>query len=251
MISPEKTLGAYRLLADYLGQRLGRPASTLQRASYSEVQELLRSGQADLAHVCTYSYVQGQQEFGLRAVAVPKIHGMTKYHSVLVVPAGSHAESLLDLGGMSFASSDVMSNSGWLYPAVWLLRRGRDPEKFFSRHLITGSHDRSVLAVLHGQADGAAVDSVVYDQVRMSDEDVRAKVKVASTSPPFGNPPIVATGNVPAEDIVSVRAILLDMVSDPEGRVILSRLGFDSFEPVAEEMYESIREDAAIWAERK
>ncbi|GAB4444909.1 MAG: hypothetical protein Kow00120_14770 [Anaerolineae bacterium] len=40
---------------------------------------------------------------------------------------------------------------------------GRAPEAFFARTFFAYSHDDAIRAVAAGLADGAAVDSVVYD----------------------------------------------------------------------------------------
>lgn len=51
VISPRETLKSYSDLVDYLGKRLGRPAEIIQRNSYAEVNELVRSGDCDVAFV--------------------------------------------------------------------------------------------------------------------------------------------------------------------------------------------------------
>ena len=71
------------------------------------------------------------------------------------------ARTMLDLKGTRFASADIFSNSGYLFPVVWLMNNGLEPESFFSEHFISGSHDRTVVAVMSGYAEGGAVDSLV------------------------------------------------------------------------------------------
>ncbi len=76
-----------------------------------------------------------------------QINGKITYQSVVIAPTVSTAETLLDLQGKRFGSSDILSNSGWLFPAVWLLEHGKNPGNYFQKHVITGGHDRSVMAV--------------------------------------------------------------------------------------------------------
>ena len=67
--------------------------------------------------------------------------------SFIIVPADSKAQSLLDLRGKRFASCDIISQTGWIYPAIWLLQHGENPREFFAEHIICGSHDRALRAV--------------------------------------------------------------------------------------------------------
>ncbi len=147
VVSPEKSLQLYQGLVNHLAEKLGRRPVSLPRGTYVDVNDLLRYGRCDLAFVCTYPFVRGEREFGLEILVVPEIGGEVTYHSLILVPRGSNATSLLDLRGKRFASADILSNSGWLYPATWLKDRGEDATSFFGEHVITGSHDRSVTAV--------------------------------------------------------------------------------------------------------
>ncbi len=139
VISPSRSLVLYSGLAEFLGRRLDREVRILQRDSYAEVNDLVRLRQCDLAFVCTYAYVLGEKNFGMQLLVVPQIGGQTVYHSYIVVPRASEAKSLLDLRGKRFASADVLSNTGWLFPCCWLKERGEDPDRFFRDVMFTGS----------------------------------------------------------------------------------------------------------------
>lgn len=127
MVSPETSLRSYHPLVDLVGARCGRKAQFITRGSYAEIEDLLRQEQCDVTLVCTYVYVRGQRDFGLQALAAPVIHGASSYHSVIIAPHGAQAGGLLDLHGRRFASSDLLSTSGWIWPAQWLRGQGRDP----------------------------------------------------------------------------------------------------------------------------
>lgn len=247
VVSPGSSLRAYQPLVDLVGHRCGRRAQFITRGSYAEVADLLRTRQCDVALVCTYVYVQGQREYGLTAIAAPVVHGAESYHSVIIVPLANRATGLLELGGQRFASSDLLSTSGWVWPAQWLRTQGRDPATFFGRHVVTGSHDRSVQAVLRGQADAAAVDSIVYADMAAADAGVAAGTQVVQRSPPFGMPPIVCHPQLDAELRERVRTVLLGLHADAEGRAVLATVGFDRFDIPDDGRYEGVRATAAAW----
>ena len=248
VVSPEASLVLYKSLVDYLDEALGREAVLILRPSYAEINELIRNGRCDLAFVCSYPYIRGKLDFGMQVLVVPMMKGKVTYHSYLVVPSSSKAESLLDLKGMRFASADLLSTSGWLFPALWLKEHGEDPERFFSEHIIARSHDRSVYLVAYGYVDGAAVDSIVYEQ---TPEEMRAKTKVVLKSPPFGMPPVVIRSGIEKELKNELLRVLLNMHKEPKGNEALSPLGIDRFVIPDENRYNSVEEMVKMWESRE
>src|SRR3990172_1693725 len=51
VISPKETLKSYDALLDYMGKRLGRPGELVQRQTYAETNDLVRSAHLDVAFV--------------------------------------------------------------------------------------------------------------------------------------------------------------------------------------------------------
>lgn len=251
VISPEQSLRMYQTFAEYLARRMDRQPIVLQRQSYVETNELLRNRRCDVAFVCTYAYLRAEKEFGLQAIAVPRIRGQITYHSFILVPSTSAAASLIDLRGRRFGSADLLSNSGWLYPAVWLLEKNENVDRFFGEHVITGSHDRSVEAVAHRRIDGAAVDSLVYEEMVARDPSLAEKVRNIQTSPPFGMPPLVVHPQIDPTLRESLVAVLLKIHEDPEGAQILTSLGIERFVAPERELYEGVRENVTKWEARK
>jgi phosphonate transport system substrate-binding protein len=229
IVSPEKSLEMYQPFVDYVGGKLRMKATPYYRPTYSETNDLVRYQRCDIAIVCTYPFIRGEREFGMQALVVPQVKGVTTYQSILVVPQTSRAATLLDLVGKRFASADIISTTGWLFPAMMLMDAGENPDRFFGEHVITGSHDRSLQAVIDGFVDGAAVHGVVYDQMLAEDATIRQKVKILAKSPPFGIPPIVAHPNLDPKLRQAILSVLLQMHQDPQGKLILARLQIERF----------------------
>jgi len=252
VISPEESLQRYRALVHYLAAKLNREPDFLQGKTYEHVNSLVHNGQCDVAMVCTYAFVRGAEEFGMEALAVPVIEGEDHYHSYILVPRSSPATSLLDLRGQRFGSANRLSNSGWLYPMVWLEKNGEDTETFFKgNHVITGSHDRSVRQVVSRHVDGAAVDSLVYEQMVEEDPSIAEKTKVIDTSPEFGMPPVVVPPQIDPELKGKLLEVLLDMHLDAEGRKVLASLRFDKFIRPRAGLFDSVRQNAEYLESRR
>ena len=247
VVSPEKSLEAYYDLVKYLGGKVGRKTALLTGKDYSAVNNFLRLNQCDMALVCTYSFVLGERDFNMQLLAIPVIYGQRSYRSYIIVRSDSEAESLLDFRQRTFASSDVLSTSGWLYPMTWLKSKGMDLELFFGQHLITGSHDRSIQAVRSGVADGAAVDSLVFEQLAEEDPNLKDEVRIIQRSATFGMPPLVVPERLPPDLVEELREILLHMHEDAEGIKILKALSIDWFEETRPEAYESVRQLISEW----
>jgi phosphonate transport system substrate-binding protein len=242
VISPRGNVESYSPLLDYLGQKLNRPIEMVQRRTYMEVNDLLADGQVDLAFVCTSAYVAGQQDFGMQLLAAPQVDGQTVYHSNLIVSASSPAQTMAELRGKVFAFTDPISFSGRIYPTSLVRDLGATPEAFFSRTFFTYSHDNAIRAVADGLADGAAVDSLIYDFAVARDPALAARVRVIHRSPPFGIPPVVVGPDIRPQLRAQLYDLLIGLPGDPAGPAILAALGFDRFVPISDEAYESARQ---------
>ncbi len=245
VISPKATFNTYSPLLDYLARRLDRPVELLQRSTYAEINELLRTGQADVGFVCGGAFVEGEREGYMELLVVPEIGGETTYQSLIIVPAGSPARRLTDLRGRRFAFSDPLSNSGRLYVQYRLAQMDETPETFFGETIYTYSHDNSIHAVAENIVDGASVDSLVFEALLRAEPDLTTRLQVIERSPSFGIPPVVVHPALDASLKDALRQALLDMHTDPHGLQALTILHVDRFVPPDPAAYEDIRHMAA------
>ena len=241
ILSPQSTSHGYAPLIAYLADRLGQPVEMVQRGTYAETNELLRTRQVDLAFVCTGAYIQGRRDFGMELLALPEVRGETAYHSYIIVPVGSPARRLEDLRGHVFAFTDPMSLSGYLIPLHLLKSSRESPDTFFSRTLFTYSHENSIRAVAEGWVDGAAVDSLVYDAMQAQGPLDGKGARLIWRSDPYGMPPVVVHPDLDAGTKELLRRLLLRMDRDPEGREVLDLMGVDRFVLADERLYDSAR----------
>jgi phosphate/phosphite/phosphonate ABC transporter binding protein len=242
VISPQGTTLSYSPLLEYLGQRLEQPVTLVQRQTYAEVNDLIRTGEVDLAFICTGAYVQGGTELGAELLAAPQVGGETVYYSYIIVSADSDIQSIADFRGRSFAFTDPLSNTGKLSAVHLLWQQGETPESYFAETIYTFSHDNSIRAVADGLVDGAAVDSLVYDYLIQREPDLSNQIRVVETSVPYGIPPVVipATADEALKD--QARQALLTLHQDATGKAILETLGIDRFVSVDDAAYDSVRE---------
>lgn len=240
--SPQGTVDSYAPLLDYLERKLNRPVELVQRRTYAEVNDLVKIGFVDVAFVCTSAYVDGQRDFNMQLLVAPEVNGETVYYSVLIVPATSAVRNMADLRGKVFAFTDPMSNTGHNFPKYLIKQLGETAESFFSRTFFTYSHDDAIRAVASGLADGAAVDSLVYDYAIQREPDLAQRTKIVFRSEPFGIPPVVAGPNARPQVVAEVRDLLIGMAADADGQRVLSGLNIDRFITVEDRIYDSARQ---------
>lgn len=247
MESPRGTAAGYARFLETLGNALGTEVELVQRRTYREVNDMLASGQLDIALICTGGYfdLRRRAPAAFELMAVPVIDGATMYQSLVIVPAESDARRIEDLAGKRFAFTDEISFSGHLYLAGALRRKGADPERFFGETLYTHSHDRSVDAVAAGIIDGAAVSSVVYSHQIDRKPSVARRTRVLERSPSFGVMPVVVSTRIAPDERARIRSVLLSIHLDAEAAEAMVFLHIDRFEVPASDLYDS----AAAFAE--
>ena len=241
VISPKGTLESYSPLLNYLEAKLNRPVELIQRRTYLEINDLIEHGEVDLAFVCTSAYIQGHDTFGMELLVAPQVNGKTTYNSLLIVPADSAAQSMADLRGKVFAFTDPISLSGRVYPTYVVQQLGFTPEEFFARTFFTYSHDEAIRAVASGLADGAAVDSLVYEFAVARDPSLKEKVRIIHISPDFGIPPVVVSPFTRPQVKAALQALLLGMATDPEASAALAAIGVNDFVLIDDSAYDGVR----------
>jgi phosphonate transport system substrate-binding protein len=242
VISPENTVQSYAPLLAYLEKQLGRKVEVVQRRTYAEVNDLLKTGDVDLAFVCTSAYIAGKKDFGMQLLVAPVVNGITSYRSQLIVSVDNSATSIADLRGQVFAFTDPMSFTGRVYPTYLLQELGETPATFFEKTFFTYSHDDAIRAVADGLADGASVDSLVLNFALEKAPDLQGKIKIIHTSPPFGIPPVVVRPNLSSQLRDQLETIFLEMHQNPEGLSALQALDIDRFTVVSPDLYDSVDE---------
>jgi phosphonate transport system substrate-binding protein len=242
VISPKGTAESYQPLLDYLSARLGRPVELVQRRTYAETNDLVESGYVDMAFVCTSAYIAGHDKFNMELLAAPQVNAAAVYYSLLIVPAYSSVQNIADLRGKAFAFTDPMSNSGRVYPTYLVQQMGSTPDRFFMRTFYTYNHDDAIRAVAEGLADGAAVDSLVYDFAIARDPELARQVRVIQRSPAFGIPPVVVSPKARPQLKATLQNLLLAMAYDPAGVAALQALGVERFVRIDDTAYDSVRQ---------
>ena len=142
----------------YLAKQLGTKVTLRVANDYAAVIEGQRAGNI---HIGYY----GPASFSRALVTGVKItafvidvnsDGSKGYYSVFYVKSDSPYQTVQDLKGKALGLVDPNSTSGYNMPLFTLNKEGINAEQFFSKVLVTGSHENAVLALQQGTVQTCA-----------------------------------------------------------------------------------------------
>jgi len=151
---------------DHMEATVDRPVRFFPVQSNAAQIEAMRAGRLHVAGFNTGSVPLAVNCAGFVPMTMmAREDGSHGYEMEILAHADGDIRSVEDLRGRTLAFTSPTSNSGYKAPSVLLeeefdLLPGRDFEVTFS-----GRHDNSVLGVLHGDYEAAAVANIVIDQV--------------------------------------------------------------------------------------
>lgn len=240
MISPKETFVHYQELIDYIETKINHKIELVQRKTYQEVNDLILSGELDFAFICSGAYVDLSSKSKIDIIAVPQTNGKCLYQAYVIANKESDIKDFMDLKGKSFAYTDFLSNTGRLYALKRLKEIGVTDEKFFSNIIYSFAHDNSIQLVNKGLVDGATVDGLIYEFMKVNSPEYIKNTIVIEKSEYYGIPPIVAISDK-RMIIDTLRNILFNMDKDESGKKIIHKLMIDKFVQGQDSSYNSIR----------
>jgi phosphonate transport system substrate-binding protein len=250
MITPKEGVVYYLDLLRYVQDRIGEKIGYVDRESYAEINEMLKTGKLEAAFVCSGPYTAGKKQFGLELLVAPQAYGVSVYYSYILVAKDSAVQSFQELRGKRFAFTDPLSNTGRLVPIYMLARVNETPESFFKEIIFTQSHDKSIKAVAQGIVDGAAVDSLIWEYLNATKPEFTSKTRILQKSPPYAIPPVVVPRKLDPGLKTRMKQAFLNAHLDPKGKKILQKMKIDKFVEIDDRAYDSVRE-MQDWLEMK
>lgn len=169
---------------DHLSAAVGRPVRFFPVQSNAAQLEAMRAGRLHVAGFNTGSTPLAVNCAGFVPFAMmARADGSYGYEMEIITRADSDIHALHDLAGRALAFTQPTSNSGYKVPSLLLaeadLLEGRDFRARFS-----GKHDNSILGVVNGDYDAAAVANSVLRRMKargvIAPESVRTVYRSAT-----------------------------------------------------------------------
>jgi len=241
MTSPRETFNYYHDLINYISKKVGHPIYFKQKKTYEEVNELLETGEVDFAFICSGAYIEEARHKHVRLLVAPVINEQTYYQAYIITQKNSNVNSFEELEGHSFAYTDPLSNTGYLYPRKHLYNLGTNENIFFSKTIFTNGHDISIQMVNRGIIDASSVHGLIFDYISSVYPERVDNIKIIEKSALFGMPPVVTPLTLKDKCFKRYKDIFLSIHEDSAGMEILSKLKIEKFVTVNDTIYDNVR----------
>jgi len=233
----EEIIRRFTPLADYLGQRLGRPVRVRVGRDYEDHLSAIGGDRVDIAYMGPAPYTQLVARYGRRPLLV-RIETLGKPYlsGVIFARQDGPVHELKDLAGKRFAFGDPASTMGSQLPQYLLLKSGIGLGQLAHYDHVL-SHNNVIMGVLAGDFDAGAVRRDVFD------EAAHRGLRVVAELPQVSEHLFVTRSDLPEPDIQVLREALLTLKSSPEGPGVMHAMGAEvtGMVPVADADYDSLR----------
>lgn len=239
----ENSAPMYRKLAQYLAWRTGYDVELVETVNWPEREELLYHGEVDFGFICGLPYVLENTVVDLVAAPImvgARYQDRPVYYSDVVVRRQGPIQRFEDLRGGSWAINEPGSHSGFNVTRYQLARIGED-DRFFSRVVASGAHQKSLRMVISGEIDASAIDSTVLELAFSRDPELAQQIRIVETLGPSPIPPFVAAKRVSGGVRAAIGEALTTMHRDLAGRIILASGLVGRYAPVIDSDYDEIR----------
>lgn len=242
----ERVIKTAQPIADDLSEFLGIKVEVFIPTDYTSVIEAMRTKKVDIAEFGPFSYIIAHERSGAEAFAVPAESPETAfYYSQIIVPADSSAKTLDDLKGKKFLFVDPASTSGNLFPHYMLakhfnLSSPEEVDQLFSAVSFSGSHDASILAIAHGDADGAGVASNILSMMIKNGQVKESDVRILAQSDPIPIDPTTYRNDLPEDLKAKIKEFFLNYQNEE----LFAEIGINGYFEIGDSNYDVIRDVA-------
>ncbi len=215
----EEKIGKLHEFAAYLEAKLEIPVQLFEVSTYAPAIEALKSNKIELISLGSFGYVIAEEKAGVEPLVYKgrKDSGEGTYYSYFITmraDLNSMADVKRKAKTLKMGFGNPASTSGHLIPKKYLPEFGIDPVEGFKEVLHCPDHPYTLMAVLSGNLDVAAVESSEYERFLKKGKIKHGEVKILYQSAPIQTGPYVVRSNLPQAFKKKVQQALLDLPYD-------------------------------------
>ncbi len=236
------------LIAAYISDRLGSPATFVTGIPWQERERMIDAGEIQVGWICSLPYIwkadRPDPSIELLVAAImegERYKQQPVYYSDVVVRHDSRYRTFDDLRGARWAYNEPNSHSGFNVVRYHLAMLG-ELSGYFGAVTESGSHQRSLEMILDGHVDASAIDSTVLEMEIVNQPSISDRIRVIETLGPSPIPPWVVSRNLPDSLRDSLRSVFLEMHQNEAGKAILREGMIARFVSVSDQNYDPIRD---------
>lgn len=247
--NPDKLIGDIAIITEYLEKELGFPVKGYVTQDHAAAVEALRYGEADVSFMGGLPYVLAHDQIGAEVILSEIYRGSPTYRGRIFVRKDSEIRGVGDLKGKSIAFADPISESGYIYPLEifinqGLLKRGEDPQSFFSTVYFAGGYQQAIQAAANGLVDAAGVSQ--FADALLTPKQLQ-EIRWIAESDPIPSHLICVRKGLEAERATAFKKAMLKL-NGPDYRYLLQHVfSPDGYVEAKHEDYKSIEDIARLY----
>ncbi len=236
-----ETIRQYQPVVDYLNQKLNINGQLMPQKDYLTVLDKMRGGELDAGIFGSFLCYRAIKEIGALPLARPESGGDSTYEGLIFARKDSGIKDIDGLKGKVFAYVDPNTSAAYVYPRALLREKGYDADRFFKEAVFAGKHDAAVLMVLDRKADGGAAKDDVYFKLAKENPRIERELRVLHlSSAGFPDRTIAVSKGFDPALAEKLKAALIGMDKNEEGRSALRAAGFDRYIPSGTEDFRQL-----------
>jgi len=195
-----------------LEEHIGIPVLHIEGATRLVGIEAMRAGNLELMWGSPAVYIQARQIMEVERLAVTT--SPIAVNKTVFITAQDDINSLDDLRGRTFAFITPASTSGFMYPMYHLMNmfdmsRDTISTRFLGAVVFSGSQNASIMGVIHGDYDVAAVGNINLRNMINSGVINEGDIRIIGETEIIPFPGYIAAGHVPVELRAEIRNFII------------------------------------------
>ncbi|MDR3240674.1 MAG: phosphate/phosphite/phosphonate ABC transporter substrate-binding protein [Lactobacillaceae bacterium] len=224
-------------LESLLKKQLGIPVHVTISTDYNTIVEAMGSKKVDMGFLPPAGYVQANKQYGAKVILQSQRLGMTDnntgentdklvnyYRAMVVVRKDSGINSIKDLKGKKIAVQDTTSDSGYMFPAIDLDKKGVNIMKNNIQLVTVKGHDQGVISVLNKDTDAAFIFDDARNIVKKDNPDVFKDTKVLMYTSKIPNDTISLRKGISAKDTKTIQSAMIKVAKSTEGKKVMNEV---------------------------
>jgi len=210
--SPE-VLAVFEYFRTGLEEHIGRPVELIEGATHTVGIEAMRAGNLELMWGSPFVYLLATRDMEVERLAVTS--SAININKTLFITANDDIRTMEDIRGHSFAFISPGSASGYLYPMYHLMNITYESHDslmagdFFSAVAFSGNQQASIMGVLHGDYDVAAVGNIQFNNLINSGMVNEGDIRILGYTEIIPMPGYIAAGHLSRELRDDIREFIL------------------------------------------
>jgi len=237
--NPERLHEFFGPITDYLSNNIEGVSFKIEASrNYATFDEKLYSGKFHFALPNPYQTINSF-EHGYKVFA--KMADDENFRGIIIVRKDSGVNEVTDLKGGSVSFPAPTALAATMLPQYFLQAHGLDVMQDIDIQYV-GSQESSIMNVMLGNTIAGATWPPPWRTLSKERPQLAKEMKIIWRTPSLPNNSLVARKDIDQQIVNKVKALLLTLHEQPQGKAWLAKIGLSQFETAENETYDPVFE---------